>query len=194
MSTRRAPFFSNYLNASSFNINTTELVLPLHAGHPLYSRDNTAAGTQSTTLPHPVPWPPHHPTRCWASAHYIKIRSFFIFSFFSFNHLSYRPLKSPSPPPSPPCSTQARGRCLQLIATHKSAATATPYSAQETPQCHPTQRAIRRYDTDNDGNQVNDDDVAEGDGSGEVEGDGHGDAEGSGDGDAKDDGDCGGRW
>ncbi|KAH8977270.1 hypothetical protein EDB86DRAFT_3092680 [Lactarius hatsudake] len=74
------------------------------------------------------------------------------------------PLKSPLPPPSPPCSTQACGRRLQLIATHKSAATATPYSAQETPQCHPTQRAIRHYDTDNDGNQVDDDDVAEGDG------------------------------
>ncbi|KAH9023956.1 hypothetical protein EDB85DRAFT_1894537 [Lactarius pseudohatsudake] len=44
--------------------------------------------------------------------------------------------KSPSPPPPPPCSTQARRRCLQPIATHKSAATTTPYSAQEPPQRH----------------------------------------------------------
>ncbi|KAH9009613.1 hypothetical protein EDB85DRAFT_2282858 [Lactarius pseudohatsudake] len=56
--------------------------------------------------------PPHHhtlslgpPPRCWASAHYIKIRP-----------------KSPSPPPPPPCSTQARGRRLQPIPTYKSAA------------------------------------------------------------------------
>ncbi|KAH8978295.1 hypothetical protein EDB86DRAFT_2836918 [Lactarius hatsudake] len=98
-----------------------------------------------------------------------------------------------STPGTTPC-TQAHGHRLQLIATHKSATTATPYSTQETPQCHPTQRAIRRYDTDNDGNQVDDDDVAEGDGSGEVEGDGHSDAEGSGDSDVEDNGNHRGRW
>ncbi|KAH8983315.1 hypothetical protein EDB86DRAFT_3247036 [Lactarius hatsudake] len=57
---------------------------------------------------------------------------------------SSRP-KSPSPPLSPPCSTQARCHCLQPITTHKSAATTTPYSAQEPPQRHP-----HCYDTDDD--------------------------------------------
>ncbi|KAH9019689.1 hypothetical protein EDB85DRAFT_553005 [Lactarius pseudohatsudake] len=95
-----------------------------------------------------------------------------------------RPLKSPSPPPPPPCSTQARAPCLQPIAAHKSAGTVTPYSAQEPPQRHPhTACNPRRYDADNDGNQVDDDGVAEGDGGGDVEGNGDGDAEGSGEGD-----------
>ncbi|KAH9029109.1 hypothetical protein EDB84DRAFT_1439410 [Lactarius hengduanensis] len=71
------------------------IALPLHAD-PLYSRDNTVAGTQSTTPPHPVPWPPH-PS---------PLLGFGII-------LRY----SPSPPPPPPCSIQARGRRLQPIAT-----------------------------------------------------------------------------
>ncbi|KAH9039021.1 hypothetical protein EDB84DRAFT_1437080 [Lactarius hengduanensis] len=48
----------------------------------------------------------------------------------------------------------------------------------------PTRRAIpAATDTNNDGNQVDDDSVAEGDGGGDVEGNGDGDAEGSGEGD-----------
>ncbi|KAH9023003.1 hypothetical protein EDB85DRAFT_1895011 [Lactarius pseudohatsudake] len=64
-------------------------VLPLHTGHPLYSRDNIA-GTQSSTPPRPVPWPPHLPPL-----------------------LGFGPLKihfllpkSPWPPPPPLSSTQ----------------------------------------------------------------------------------------
>ncbi|KAH9020201.1 hypothetical protein EDB84DRAFT_1441892 [Lactarius hengduanensis] len=67
----------------------TVVVLPLHTGHPLYSRDNIA-GTQSTTPPRPVPWPPHPPPL-----------------------LGFGPLKihfllpkSPWPPPPPLSSTQ----------------------------------------------------------------------------------------
>ncbi|KAH9018103.1 hypothetical protein EDB85DRAFT_2279448 [Lactarius pseudohatsudake] len=69
-----------------------------------------------------------------------------------------------SPPPPPPPTAR------------KSRRNATPTA------CNP-----RRYDADADGNQVDDDDDAEGDGSCDVEGDGGGDAEGSGDGDAEGD-------
>ncbi|KAH8982930.1 hypothetical protein EDB86DRAFT_2834184 [Lactarius hatsudake] len=103
-------------------------------------------------------------------------------------------LKSMLPPPPPPCSTQARGRYLQPITVHKSAATVTPYSAQEPPQCHPHMACIpHRYDTDSDGNWVDDDDIAEGDGGGDVEGDSGCHVESNDNGDMEDDGGCGGR-
>ncbi|KAH9172076.1 hypothetical protein EDB89DRAFT_1906518 [Lactarius sanguifluus] len=83
----------------------------------------------------PCPLAPTPLPRCWASAHYIKI--------------NLTPL---SPPPPPPCSTQARGGRLQRIAMDKSATTTTPYSVQELPQRHPHMaRNPHRYDTNNDG-------------------------------------------
>ncbi|KAH8987660.1 hypothetical protein EDB86DRAFT_2832174 [Lactarius hatsudake] len=140
-STCRAPFFSNYLNASSFNINTTELVLPLNAGHPLYSRDNTAAGTQSTTLPRPVPWPPHHPTRCWALAHYIKIHPSSPHRRLRLHLAAHKPVaaasnSSPrtSPPPLPPPTARKRRH------------NATPHSVQSAATT-PTTTATRSMTT-----------------------------------------------
>ncbi|KAH8993215.1 hypothetical protein EDB86DRAFT_2830160 [Lactarius hatsudake] len=99
------------------------------------------------------------------------------------------------PPPPPPCSTQARGCCLQPIAAHKSAATVTPYSVQEPPQCHPHTVCIpHRYDANNDSNQVNDDDIVEGDSGGDVEGDSGYHVESNDNGDAEDDSGHGGQW
>ncbi|KAH8997743.1 hypothetical protein EDB86DRAFT_2828829 [Lactarius hatsudake] len=103
-------------------------------------------------------------------------------------------LKSMLPPPPPPCSTQARGCCLQPIAAHKSAATVTPYSAQEPPQRHPHTACIpHRYDANNDGNRVDDDDITEGDSGGDVEGDSGCHVESNDNGDAEDDGGHGGQ-
>ncbi|KAH8985324.1 hypothetical protein EDB86DRAFT_2833154 [Lactarius hatsudake] len=131
----------NYLNASSFNINTTELVLPLHAGHPIYSRDNTVAGTQSTTLPRPVPWPPHHPTRCWASAHYIKIHPSSPHRRLRLHLAAHKPVaaasnSSPrtSPPPLPPPTARKRRH------------NATPHSVQSATTT-PTTTATRSMTT-----------------------------------------------
>ncbi|KAH8977251.1 hypothetical protein EDB86DRAFT_2838168 [Lactarius hatsudake] len=51
------------LNVQHFNISTTEQLnchlpgIALHMGHPLYSRENTVAGTQSATPPRSIPWP-----------------------------------------------------------------------------------------------------------------------------------------
>ncbi|KAH9008828.1 hypothetical protein EDB84DRAFT_1584330 [Lactarius hengduanensis] len=92
-------------------------------------------------------------------------------------------------PPSP------RRRLRLHLAAHEPVAAASNPSPRTSPPPPPppTARKSRRYEADADGNQVDDDDAAEGDGSGDVEGDSGGDAEGSGDGDAEDDGGCGGR-
>ncbi|KAH9033899.1 hypothetical protein EDB85DRAFT_2289262, partial [Lactarius pseudohatsudake] len=184
---------------------------PLHTDHPTGTGE-TIAGAQSTTRSSPCPFalrPTPPPCRLTTLgfgpspqfSHTSPRRRLFRLRLAARNHvatasnplshaslppppplatpLRYTP-QSPSPPPPPPCSTRARGRRL-------SPRTSPP------PPPTPTARKSRRYEADADGNQVDDDDAAEGDGSGDVEGDGGGDAGGSGDGDAEDDGRCGGR-
>ncbi|KAH9008794.1 hypothetical protein EDB84DRAFT_1446705 [Lactarius hengduanensis] len=105
------------------------IALPLHAD-PLYSRDNTVAGTQSTTPPHPVPWPPH-PSPLLGFGIILRYIFFPVAA-------SASTLQHTSPWPPPP--------------THRhSPATTTPYSAQEPPQRHShTACNPHRYDTNDD--------------------------------------------
>ncbi|KAH9069428.1 hypothetical protein EDB83DRAFT_2314451 [Lactarius deliciosus] len=110
------------------------MVSPLHMGHPLYSR-TTRRQAHNPPRYHALSLGPHTTQHPSSPHRHLRL------------HLAaHKPVAAASnsslhtslPPPPPPTARKRRHNAT------------------------PTRRAIRRYDTDNDGNQVDDDNVAEG--------------------------------
>ncbi|KAH8995573.1 hypothetical protein EDB86DRAFT_2922167 [Lactarius hatsudake] len=87
--------------------------IALHAGHPLYSRENTVAGMQSATPPHSIPWP--SPPRCdvglWPTILNLTPPRWGCLHLAAHNPVAAASNPSPctSPPPPPPPLTAGNG-------------------------------------------------------------------------------------